>query len=204
MIEAWPAFLLAVLISELTPGPNMAWLVGLTLAQGIEQGLAATAGIALGLAILALAAGLGVAAAGHSFPWLFPALRWAGAALMLWMAREAWQAGETSAAVAGGDGRTPFVRALLTNLANPKALVFYAAFLPGFVTGPSPGTQVQLAVLSAVHIAVATGVHLALVLAAGRLAGPLRDGVGVRAIQRGLAAGLVLVAFWMAWSAWRG
>jgi threonine/homoserine/homoserine lactone efflux protein len=53
----WAGFALAVLLIELTPGPNMAWLAALSLGQGRRAGLAAVAGIAIGLFVNALTAG---------------------------------------------------------------------------------------------------------------------------------------------------
>ena len=61
----WFGFALAVLLVEITPGPNMAWLVSLTLAEGRRAGLAATAGVAIGLALNAALAGLGEPGAGR-------------------------------------------------------------------------------------------------------------------------------------------
>ena len=56
-----PSFLLIVLLVELTPGPNMGWLALLSASEGRRAGFAATAGIALGLAIVAAASALGLA-----------------------------------------------------------------------------------------------------------------------------------------------
>jgi threonine/homoserine/homoserine lactone efflux protein len=70
-------FLLTAVIAELTPGPNMGYLVALSLARGQRAGLAAVAGVALGLAFLGLAAAFGFAFVSAQVPLAAQALRWA-------------------------------------------------------------------------------------------------------------------------------
>ena len=60
----WIEFAVAVLVIELTPGPNMAWLAALSLGEGRRAGIAATVGIAIGLALNAVMAALGLGIAG--------------------------------------------------------------------------------------------------------------------------------------------
>ena len=72
-----PSFLLVVLLVELTPGPNMGWLALLSASEGRRAGFAATAGIGLGLAIVAAASALGLAQLAHESPLIFN-LCWVG------------------------------------------------------------------------------------------------------------------------------
>ena len=60
----WIEFAVAVLVIELTPGPNMSWLAALSLGEGRRAGIAATVGIAIGLALNAVMAALGLGIAG--------------------------------------------------------------------------------------------------------------------------------------------
>lgn len=92
----WIGFGLAVLLIELTPGPNMAWLAALAMGEGRRAGLAATAGVAIGLFVNALAAALGIAFIVSASPLLWQVLRWGGAAFLLWLA---WKAGATRAKI---------------------------------------------------------------------------------------------------------
>ncbi len=131
------AFALTALVIEITPGPNMTYLAALSLSGGMRTGLAAVAGIALGLMTYGVIAALGLAAAIDNSPALYGLLRWSGVAYLLWLAWEAWS-GERDVspeAPDGPDGRpwVAFRRGLITNLLNPKAAVFYVAVLPGFV-----------------------------------------------------------------------
>src|SRR5689334_24691234 len=84
------AFALTCLIVEITPGPNMAYLAALSLSRGAAMGLAAVAGVALGLSVYGVAAAFGVAAIIENSPILYEALRWAGVLYLLWLAWEAW------------------------------------------------------------------------------------------------------------------
>src|SRR3954451_2344256 len=88
------AFAATCVIIEITPGPNMAWLAALSLSRGWRIGLAAVAGVALGLVVYGIAAALGLAAIIENSPVLYEALRWGGVLYLLWLAWEAWATAE--------------------------------------------------------------------------------------------------------------
>lgn len=194
-------FALASLIIELTPGPNMGYLAALSVARGWRAGLAAVAGIALGLATYGAVAALGLGAIIEQSRFIYEALRWAGVAYMAWLAWEAWR---TEADVSpetieerGVRIRTAFTRGLVTNLLNPKAALFYAAVMPSFVV--STGNVVsQTLTLSAIYVSVATLIHVLVVLLASRLHGSLSDPARRRPARRVLALMLAGIAVWFA------
>lgn len=201
-------FALTSLIIELTPGPNMAYLAALSLSRGVRAGLAAVAGIALGLAVYGVAAAFGVAALIDSSPWLYEALRWAGVAYLLWLAWEGWSSErETAPGATDGASIAPwaaFRRGLITNLLNPKAAVFYIASLPRFVDAAAGDVTRQTLVLSAIYVAVATLVHAGIVLLAGQLAASIETPDARRTVRRLLSLALVAIAVWFAVSSGRG
>ena len=193
------AFALTSLLIEVTPGPNMTYLALIAATDGRRPGFAAVAGVATGLAVVGLAAALGLAALIDRVPVLYQALRWGGAAYLLWLAWKAWRGGEAAsehAALGSPMGRY-FRRGLVTNLLNPKAAVFYLAVLPGFLA-PAAGVSDTLT-LSAVSVAVATAVHGGIVAAAGAAQGWLSDPGRVAPVQRGMALALAGVALWLIW-----
>jgi len=203
-----PEFLLAALILELTPGPNMAYLATLTLARGRIAGLIATAGVAAGLAVHAVVA-LGAGAVIERFPVAYETLRWIGVAYLLYLAWEGWKTeAETSPARAdtGATAGPLFLRGLLSNVFNPKSILFFVSAVPTFVV-VAPGhlaVPIQMGVLGILYVAVATSVHSAIVLLAGQLrpwlvAGPHRD-----LTRRILSLALAFVAIWLAWTTRRG
>lgn len=198
--EGLASYLLTVLILELTPGPNMAWLALLTATAGRRAGAAAVAGIALGLGLQGVLSAVGVAALLQAVPRAFTALHLAGVAYLLWLAWGSWRDANTPAhhlPGGGEDGAAGFQRGLVSNLLNPKAALFFVAVLPGFLTRDAG--MAETLNLSVVYLAVATGVHAAIVLAAGGLQGWLADpAVSVR-MHRLQALALCAVAAWLLW-----
>lgn len=203
MIPSLLSFALASLIIEAIPGPNQTYLAALTLQHGLRAGLAAVAGIALGLSIYGLAATLGVATLIDQSPLLYGILRWTGVAYFLWLAWQNWHGEEgdaVDAAKAGEAERTAFRRGLITNLLNPKAAIFYIAVLPGFIVKDGGPLLWQTFLLSAVFVTVATFTHLIVVFASGRLRIYLEDPEWRKPVRRGLALLLAAVAVWFAFS----
>lgn len=187
-------FILLVLVMELTPGPNMSWLAVLAMLRGRAVALLAVAGVALGLAVHALLAALGLGVLIAASPMLHQALRWLGVGVMLFLAWEAWR---DAGRPLRPDEPLPiggvFWRGLLANLFNAKSILFFVTVVPGFgTTGPEFG------VLGAIYVAFATAIHVGVVLAAARLAPWLESSGQRRMIQRGMALGLVGVALWLA------
>jgi len=196
----WAGFAAAVLLIELTPGPNMAWLAAVSMGEGRRAGLAATAGVAIGLFVNAIAAALGIAFLVSSSPLLWQVLRWGGAAFLLWLAWESWRdAGGNSPEriVEPGHVQRRFLSGLVVNLLNPKAMLFYIVVIPRFNDGEVPGFALasQLALVS---VAIATAVHLAIILSGSRVGEWLADPGRTRTIRRILALGIAGVAIWFA------
>ena len=77
------SYVMTVLVIELTPGPNMAYLAALTLAAGRKAGLAAVAGVALGLSLIGIAAAAGLATLIAASPMIWGALRWSVPAFLV-------------------------------------------------------------------------------------------------------------------------
>ena len=199
-LSAWALFALTSMLIELTPGPNMAYLAIVGVSQGRKAGYAAVAGVALGLAIIGIAAALGLAAAINASPMLYQVLRWGGVIYLFWLAFDGWREAreEIEHAPLGSSNALYFRRGLITNLLNPKAAVFYIAVLPGFVE-PTGGVMTQTLLLSATYVAVATGIHLAIVTGAAALRPLLEDPRRSMIVRRGLSVALGLVAVWFAW-----
>lgn len=197
------AFALTCFVIEITPGPNMAYLAALSLSQGVRAGLAAVAGIALGLSVYGVAASLGLSAIIDNSAFLYEALRWGGVIYLLWLAWEAWAAEREVApeTVDGGiDPWTAFRRGLITNLLNPKAAVFYVAVLPDFIQIGKGAVATQTLVLSAIYVGIATAIHLFIVLLASRLQRVIATPEQRRTVRRILAVLLAGIAVWFAFS----
>ncbi|MET0922106.1 MAG: LysE family translocator [Xanthobacteraceae bacterium] len=170
-IELYLVFVVATAILIATPGPNVALIVGTSLTHGARTGLMAVAGVNVGVMIQ-----LGVVAAGLSwivelFSQNFDLIRFVGAAYLLFLGVQTlWKA---RGAVAGApvtplSANRAFGRGLAIAFANPKTLIFQAAFLPQFLTN-GEGRQMQLWLLAATFWIITVLGDLIWVLCAARL-----------------------------------
>ena len=199
-------FTATVLVIEATPGPNMGWLAVVSASEGRRAGFAAVAGVGLGLLLIGLAAAAGLGAVILATPWVYQALRWVGAAYLLWLAYDAWNAaGETSPGAFGGAAPSyfrHFRRGLIVNLLNPKAAVFYIAVLPSFIDGSS-NVVAQAFFLTVYYVVIATGVHGLIVAFAGTARPYLEAPTRMRGARRIMAVLIAVIAIWFAISAGR-
>lgn len=121
----------------LSPGPNMAYLVSRTLAQGRMAGLISLAGVGVGLLLYMLAAALGLGALFELVPQAFVVIKTCGA---LYLGYLAWQMVRSEGTSFGDVSESPaysrrklFGMGLFTNLLNPKVALMYAALIPPFI-----------------------------------------------------------------------
>lgn len=192
------AFALTSLLVELTPGPNMTYLALVALREGRRAGYAAVAGVALGLALVGLAAALGVSELIGASPLIYQGLKWAGVAYFAYLTWESWTDGGSEAAAAPPESQF-FRRGLITNLLNPKAVIFYVAVLPAFIDAARPAGR-QALILSGVYVMVATAVHAGIVTLAGALR-PVLTNAGLMGVAgKVFAVPLAGVGIWIAFA----
>jgi threonine/homoserine/homoserine lactone efflux protein len=172
MIDAqlYLAFVLAVAILMLIPGPNVALIVANSVAYGARYGLLTVAGTSAAMVAQLSLTAFGMtellALLGAWFEWL----RWLGVAYLVWLGIALWRAppddlGATPSAPTSR--RAVFTRALLVSLVNPKTLLFYGAFFPQFIA-PGPDLGGQIALLCATFLALAVLIDGGWALAASR------------------------------------
>ena len=191
-----PAFILAMALVELTPGPNLAYLGLLSASRGWRAGLQAVAGITVGLSVYLLITLLGLTQTPlHSAVGL-NLLRWAGIAYLIWVAWETMR-GSPEAASDPHPAHGPFVRGLVSNLLNPKAAIFYLALLPTFIKPAAGSIGAQILTFGAGHILISVIIHSAAVFGAAGVASRLAPR-GALAFRLLLAGGLVAAALWLA------
>jgi threonine/homoserine/homoserine lactone efflux protein len=192
------AFVLTSLIIELTPGPNMAYLAVLSASRGRIAGFSAILGVALGLALLGIAVGLGGGSLILNNRVAHEGLRWAGALYLCWLAYDSWKEGRRpiEATSVSQSLFVQFRRGFITNLLNPKAALFFIAVVPEFISGRAPSLR-ELALLVSIYVVIATFVHGLIVLLAGGLqtffAAPQRRKMAGNVF----AVVLFLVAVWL-------
>jgi threonine/homoserine/homoserine lactone efflux protein len=168
------AFMTASFILAITPGPAVVYILARTLSQGRASGLASVAGVALGNLGNAIGAALGLAALFAVSSAAFTVVKWAGAAYLIWMGVKMLRAAGTAttgdtAAVEPLKRSRIFRDGFVVALLNPKTALFFAAFLPQFMTPDAPHLAQSLA-LGASFVAVAGCTDLFYVLAASLVA----------------------------------
>ena len=188
-LELYVAFVAAVTVLMLIPGPNVALITAQSIAHGPRRGLATVAGTSTAMMLQLGLVGLGMtgalAVAGH---W-FVILRWAGVAYLVLLGIQTWRSKpETDL-----DGRPEgpdraFRRGVIVSLTNPKILFFYAAFFPQFMAGKNPAGQFWLLAVTFLAIAVVVDSGWAL------LAARLRPLLSRHETLRNRLTGAVLIA----------
>lgn len=192
-----PEFFLAMALIELTPGPNMGYLAVVAASRGRLAGILSVLGVTVGLSVYLVLAvfGLtsGVLQSAPAMAWL----RWGGILYLLVLAADALREPAAPGIEALASRGRLVLRGLIANLLNPKASLFYAVLLPGFVRPDLGPTWVQLLTLGLIHIAISVVVHLGIVLGMAR--GVAAWPASRRRAMRWLSAfGLVAVAAWLA------
>lgn len=192
-----PEFFLAMALIELTPGPNMGYLAVVAASRGRLAGVLSVLGVTVGLSVYLLLAVFGLTSGVLESAPAMSLLRWGGILYLLVLAADALRAKAAPPPRAFRSGGRLVLRGLIANLLNPKALLFYAVLLPGFVRPDLAPTWAQLLILGLIHIAISIAVHLSIVfgMARGVAAWPASRRRALRWLS---ALGLVAVAVWLA------
>ena len=195
-------FMAAVLLLNATPGVDLLLTVTRTLQGGARAGLAAATGISAGCVVHALAAAFGLAALLAVSAAAFSAIKWLGAAYLVWLAfgmlRDAWRGAPARAVDGAAPARSAwadFRTGLATNVLNPKVALFFLAFLPQFIAPSTAHKTVAFLGLGAVFVLQGTlflFAVVALAAAARRLPASPRVGRWLNAAGGTLFAALAL------------
>ncbi len=196
-----PAFVLGTILIVLLPGPNSLYVMSVASRWGTAQGWRAAAGIVLGDTILMLLSVTGVASLLQTLPAVFVALRWAGAAYLVYLgaslllgAWRSWRRPQPVQAPASVDPGRPFRSALLIDLMNPKAILFFVSFFVQFVSPGYEHPALSFLILGLI-VQTCSILYLAtLVLAGAHLAAAFRRRRRLAAVGTG-AVGVLFMGF---------
>lgn len=193
-VADYGAFVAAVIIFLLIPGPGNLALITSTGKGGVVGGLAATLGIIAGDQVLMWAAVAGVAALLLASPTAFAAVQWLGAAYLAWLGAKMLLAKPGAAPILNIKAGHYLRQSMMITLLNPKAIVFYMAFFPLFVDPARHRGLLTFGVM-ALTIAVLTFLYgLAATLLTHFLAARLRANPLIGRLLEKLA-GLCLIGF---------
>ncbi len=201
ILLAYTAACIAVVI---VPGPSVTVIIANSLRHGTRAGLWTDGGTQAGLATMLVVLAAGLSTIVNHMGWIFDWLRLAGAAYLIWLGIKLWRGGaatsSTLAVAPGGNGRGSrfFWQGFLVLWSNPKALLFFGAFIPQFID-PAGSALAQTLLLGLIFIIVATVLDSSYALAAGR-AGRWFTGKRLRLLERISGTFLIGGGLWLALS----
>jgi threonine/homoserine/homoserine lactone efflux protein len=179
LLPAWPVFagfVLAGLALNIVPGADMTFIIASAARGGRRDGVVASLGVGAGALVHIVAAVLGLSAILASSQAAFNAIKWVGAAYLLWLAFSLLRdkGGRAQAERPTVSGWRLFRAAMLINVLNPKVALFFLAFLPQFVDPEASVPALQILCLGLWFDFAGTLVNIAIALAAAGAAGRLR------------------------------
>ena len=172
-------FMAAGWLLNLTPGPDVLYIVSNSLRSGAKAGIVAGLGITAGCFVHIFAAALGVSALLATSAMAFTVLKYIGAAYLLWvgirilLSRAPAAAPDLIAQAAAGkprDLKAVFVSGFLTNVLNPKVAIFFLAFVPQFIAPDAANKALVFVVLGVIFNINALPVNFGWALAAAWMA----------------------------------
>ena len=196
-------FVAAGILLNLTPGPDVLYIVSNALRQGAKAGVVAALGINAGCFVHIFAAAIGVSALLAASVTAFTVLKWAGAVYLLWIGVRLLLAKSSPQRWGSPDGSPPpcegrslwmvFRGGFLTNALNPKVAIFFLAFVPQFIAPHAAHQALAFLALGALFNINSVVINAGWALAAAWMA--RRDSVqrGMQWLDR--AAGAMFIAF---------
>lgn len=168
-------FCAAVLLLNATPGPDTAYIVGRSVAQGRRAGLVSALGISAGCCVHALASALGLSAVLAASATAFSIVKLLGGMYLIYLGMRMLLAKpahplQAPAAQATRPMKTIFWQAVATNILNPKVILFFLSFFPQFVRADSSQKTAAFLVLGAAFVALSTVWNSGTAFLAGTLA----------------------------------
>ena len=189
------AFLGATLALNVTPGPDMLYVIARSVGEGRGAGVVSALGISAGSVFHTAAVVLGVSGLLVAYPAAYDVLRFAGAAYLAWLGIRALRTRprpEGEPRVEPASLGAIFRQGVITNVLNPKVAIFFLAFLPQFVDAARGSVTAQLLLLAALFITSGTIVNVIVALAAGRARTAVRRAVATGVLSR--VTGVVFLA----------
>jgi threonine/homoserine/homoserine lactone efflux protein len=171
-------FVLSGLLLNVTPGPDMLYIIGRSSTQGWRAGAAATFGVSAGCFVHIAAASLGLSAILTASATAFTVLKIAGAIYLVYVGLSMLRSPRLRAAPSSGTPasaglREVFTQGFLTNALNPKVALFFLAFLPQFVDADAPAKPLAFLFLGVIFTFNATFWNLFVAWSAARMGAAL-------------------------------
>jgi len=195
-IDQYAAFISAILLFQLVPGPGTFTILHATARGGIGAGIGAVVGTLAGDLVYMLAAVTGLAALLTASPLFFTAMQWAGLA---YLCRFGWRLLRVDPAgnapddtIVNPDCCQAMRRAFVVGLTNPKVIFFFVSFFPLFMSSKSGATTLGVMM---VHVTLICFLYQVLLVLVGDRVGRLLSGMEKVSLLARRFAGVVLIAF---------
>jgi homoserine/homoserine lactone efflux protein len=197
-LEIYLAYIAACFLIAVVPGPTVTVIIGNSLAHGTRAGLLNVAGTQLGLGLMMAILVVGLSSVIAAMGWLFDWLRWAGAAYLIWIGWKLLHSPEVlHEESANSIPRGGFLlQGFLVLMANPKALLWFGAFIPQFVD-PKGNYVAQIIALGVTAMVIALVTDGGYAVLTGR-AGALLSRKRVRLVSRLSGTCLIGGGIWLA------
>ena len=193
-VHSYLLFVSSSVALALIPGPDMAYMLARCIAQGRRAGVLAALGFNLSSYVLLAAAVLGLSAVLATAPMAFELIKWLGAAYLVYLGIGAMRSSHGALDVDGNaigrrTHRTIFWQAVITDLLNPKVIMFFFALLPQFLDPRGAHASLQLLLLGVTVNMICLSINLLLVAFSARLTQTLRRNASIsRWLNRGMGA----------------
>lgn len=176
IVNYW-VFLTACILLNLTPGSDTIYIITRTIAEGKKAGLVSVLGIQTGMLIHVLAVSLGLAGLVAHSPMLFAILKYAGAAYLVYLGIKMWREPLT---IDNPDlDQLPlgkiYRQGVITNVLNPKVVLFFLALLPQFVSSDLENPFLPFLLLGLTPLCTSAIWYVVLVIAASPFGNLLRN-----------------------------
>lgn len=178
-IHDFALFLISGILLNLTPGPDTAYILGRSMAQGRAAGVASAFGIMVGTIVHTCAAALGLSAFLATTAWAFTAIKLIGGAYLVFlgikMILERQEGFRMPSNFRRSTTAAAFRQGVLTNVLNPKVALFFLAFLPQFIDPASPHKIAAFVMLGLTFVTTGTVWCLVLACCAATFSNRLRQ-----------------------------
>jgi len=172
MFETLLSFSIATLALAISPGPDNIYVLTQSLVNGTKSGIATTAGLISGCIVHTTLLAFGVSAIITASEGIFYGIKVLGACYLLYLAYKVYKSDETISLAENASKKSYlqlYKTGVIMNLVNPKVLIFFLAFFPGFLWNNDSNTVMQFYILGIVFMIISFITFSIIAMAAGRI-----------------------------------
>jgi threonine/homoserine/homoserine lactone efflux protein len=192
-------FLLAALALNISPSPDMLYVISRSLEQGRRAGIVSALGIGAGTLVHTFVAAIGLSAILLSLPLAFDFIKYAGAVYLIYLGvrmllakSNSKPSADSSASTSSHSLRSVFRQGVTTNVLNPKVALFFLAFLPQFIDRSKGALAPQMIFLGLLFDTSGTSVNVIVATVAGHVSNSLTKGCGFVRFQKLVPASILI------------